>query len=86
MYIPYVFDRGEDFNKFVVLLHTLFNMSQSFPSMIHFQDILDKKCNKTTNLLKSSPHQKSVHMEGTSLGFATAFAVTHFLLLINRLV
>ena len=58
MYIPYVFDRGEDFNKFVVLLHTLFNMSQSFPSMIHFQDILDKKCNKTTNLLKSSPHQK----------------------------
>ena len=33
-----------------------------------FMDMLNKVCNKTTNSLKSSPHQKSVQMEGKSLG------------------
>ena len=59
--LPFIdFWWGEDFNEFVVLLHHLFNMSRSFPSMVHFQDTLNKVCNKTTNSLKSSPHQKSV--------------------------
>ena len=48
-YISTDFWWGEDFNKFVVLLHYFSNMPRSLPSTIHFLDILDKVCYKTTN-------------------------------------
>ena len=47
----------EDFNKFVVLLHQLFNMSWKSIMEGNDQDMLNKWCNKTTNSWKSSPHQ-----------------------------
>ena len=60
MSLPFVliFDGGEDSNEFVVLLHTLFNMSWKCIMEGNDQDMLNKVCNKTTNSLKSSSLSK----------------------------
>ena len=53
-----LFNGGEDFNEFVVLLHYLFNMFRKCIMEGNDQDMLNKRGHKTTNSLKSLPPSK----------------------------